>query len=161
LQEHVQLFMRLKPVHMSGDEAENDEAARAGIYTIIEAAWQSDALKTFLRSLEATYVKNWKTTVGNRGRGGKAPRRRIAKRDGKVVDSVAPIGLWRNCYDAAWLQCQEVWVVRDLYIVDAEYNFTVDTSKGLVSPDDAQKTLDGMLLTAGIEKRMTEIVEGA
>ena len=82
---------------MSGDEAENNEAERAGIYTIIEAAWQSDGLKTFLRSLEATYVKNWKTTVGGRGRGGKAPRRRIAKRDGKVVDSVAPIGLWHNC----------------------------------------------------------------
>lgn len=136
---------------MSGDEAEDDEAERAGIYTIVEAEWQSDPLKTFLRALDTQYIKGWSTCVGDRGHGGKRPRRRIAKvSDAKVVDSVAPIGLWRNCYNAAWVERQDAWFIRDLCIVDRDYDFSLDFSKGPTSGEVAKEMQKTFMQVAGM-----------
>ncbi|KAI1783124.1 hypothetical protein LXA43DRAFT_904207, partial [Ganoderma leucocontextum] len=152
MKEHVQLFLRLKPVHMSGDEAENDEDRLSSVYTIIEAAWQSTALKTFLRQLDAMYVAAWPKRVGDRGRGGKGPRRRKVKANGKgrVVDSVAPVGLWRNCYDDEWVKQQDPWVIRELCIVNDDYDFTIHAARGTVSAEEANGIQETILVAAGV-----------
>ncbi|KAI1789370.1 hypothetical protein LXA43DRAFT_1062880 [Ganoderma leucocontextum] len=127
LSQHVQLFLRLKPVHMSSDEAEDEESDRAGNYTIIKATWQSHPLKTFLHSLDNQYIKGTS--------------------DARVLDSVAPIGLWRNCYNETWVQRQDAWVIRDLCIIDEDYDFSLNFSKGAV-PGEVAVEMQRMLLQA-------------
>ena len=75
LDEHYLLFSKLRVVHMSGDEAESEEARRKGVYVIIEAEWQSEDFKIFVRSLDQRYLNDWDKGVGNRKRG-RPPRQR-------------------------------------------------------------------------------------
>lgn len=114
------MFAKLDIVHMSGDEAESVEGRRSGTYIIIEAAWQSEEMKLFLRALDERYFLDW---ADAHKQGGRGPRKRIAKPDGRVVNSEAPVGLWINCYDPAWLRKQPPWVVRELYIINQPYKF--------------------------------------
>ena len=124
--EHVLIFTKLAPVHMSGDEAESEEARRKGIYVIIEAEWQSEDFKTFVRSLNQRYLEDWDKQVGRRKRG-RPPRQRYTSASKPlVVDSVAPVGLWRNCYDLTWLGKQPQWIIRELDIINQDYDFTIN-----------------------------------
>ena len=117
----------LSPVHMSGDEAPNARMRRRGIFIIIEAEWQSVAFKTFVRTLDQLYIDQWDAGNGTGKRSGRGPRERIAQPDGKKSkDTAAPCGLWRNCYNPAWLSKQTEWAIYRLGIIDEDYDFTID-----------------------------------
>lgn len=119
----------LRPVHMSGDETDGLEKTHPPTFRIVEARWQSLAFKLFLRLLDALYRENWATPVGDRATSGNPPRVRIEQEDGRSKDSLAPIGLWRNCYDPAWLKSLRPHVRASLKIIDADYDFTLPPLK--------------------------------
>ncbi|KAI9059318.1 hypothetical protein FKP32DRAFT_1580073, partial [Trametes sanguinea] len=126
LEQHALLLSKLQPRHMSGDEATSASDRLAGIFTIIEAAWQSEQLKFFLRRLDVLYAVEYLKPSKGRLRSGKPPRQRIAKPTSRQADSPAPIGLWRNCYDEAWLARQRRHFIKGLEIIDEDYDFSLD-----------------------------------
>ncbi|KAI1785296.1 hypothetical protein LXA43DRAFT_900055 [Ganoderma leucocontextum] len=153
--EHVRLFTKLDPVHMSSDEAESAEARRKGLYAIIEAEWQSEDFKTFVRSLNQCYLDDWDKGVGKRKCGHPPRQRYVSASNPSIVDSVAPVGLWRNCYDLTWLRKQPEWIVRDLAIINEDYNFTIQWPKTVtVSEQEANELQREMVgpLADGMEE---------
>ncbi|KAL7279757.1 hypothetical protein ACG7TL_006164 [Trametes sanguinea] len=131
LDDHAALLAKLEPRHMSGDEAKTATDRLVGIFVIIEAAWQSAEIKTFLRQLDILYAIEYMKPSGGRLRSGKAPRQRIVRPDGRTVDSAAPVGLWRNCYDQAWLGRQRPHFIKGLEIIDEDYDFSLDMDAAL------------------------------
>lgn len=134
---------------MSGDEADGPKGRLTSTYIIIEAKWQSDDMKEFLRQLDQRYVDDW--VKGLRNRGGRGPRQRVARAGAEVMDSDAPKGLWRNCYNDAWLQSKPAWFVADLEIIDADYDFNIDFCRGTVSLEQAKEVHDVFMKAAGID----------
>ncbi len=120
--------------NMSGDELENARATHRR-YRIIEAQWMSTALRTFLRRLDSIYIEYCAT----RGGGGSGPRERIPYPTPKVEDSPAPDGLWRNCYDDAWLASRPAHRLRKLQIIESNYDFSLHVE----FDEDAAMTEDG------------------
>ncbi|KAI9057617.1 hypothetical protein FKP32DRAFT_1583395, partial [Trametes sanguinea] len=131
LDRHGELLGKLEPRHMSGDEAKTPMDRLTGVYVIIEAAWQSVQLKTFLRQLDILYAVEYMKPSGGLLRSGKPPRQRIVRPDSRTMDSAAPIGLWRNCYDARWLSRQRPHFIKGLEIIDEDYDFTLDMDAAL------------------------------
>ena len=124
LGEHVALFKRLRPCHMSGDETDGDVKVHPPTYRIVETRWQSLELKTFLRALDTMYREKWAAPPIGRATSGNAPRFRI-EAGSRIEDGVAPIGLWRNCYDKAWLASLKPHVLQSLKVRDEDYNFSL------------------------------------
>lgn len=117
---------------MSGDEAkvENDEDDRQKhprVYFIVDAAWQSGGLKTFVRMLDQWNISDWRQKIGDKLPGGNAPRKRVELAKPRVVDSLAPPGLWRNCYDERWLESLNPVPRARLNVVDSDYDFLLPT----------------------------------
>ena len=115
---------------MSGDEAvmetsEEDRRVHPQVYHIVEAAWQSREFKTFARDLEVWNIDDWRLTGGGRLPGGSSPRKRIALEKPRVVNSRAPRGLWRNCYNSQWLKKLSNPQRQLLNIVDEDFDFTL------------------------------------
>ncbi|KAI9058752.1 hypothetical protein FKP32DRAFT_1581023, partial [Trametes sanguinea] len=131
LDEHIELLAKLEPRHMSGDEAKTDMDRLTGVYVIIEAAWQSEQMKTFLRQLDVLYAVEFMKPSGGHLRSGKPPRQRIVRPDSRTVDSAAPVGLWRNCYDERWLSRQREHFIKGLQIIDEDYDFKLDMDAAL------------------------------
>ncbi|EIW59759.1 uncharacterized protein TRAVEDRAFT_121182 [Trametes versicolor FP-101664 SS1] len=117
---HFALLTRLSPSNMSGDETEAAEATRR-TYRIIKARWQSAALRTFLRALDAKRRDLWENPPQPR-LWWNAPRIRVESANSEE-DGRAPIGLWRNCYDEEWLQALKPEQREALEVVDEDYNF--------------------------------------
>lgn len=130
---HKTLFSKLRPMHMSGDETDGPAKTHPPTFRIVEARWQSLELKTFLRMLDALYREIWAKPIGNRATSGNPPRHRVERRDGRSEDSVAPVRLWRNCYDAAWLKSLRPHVRNSLEIIDSDYNFAIPPPEELAS----------------------------
>ena len=107
---------------MSADETDGERTTDTK-YRIILARWQSRELRDFLWTLDAYYRQDWAHPPHTRAIGGNRPRQRIL-RAGYAEDGIAPIGLWRNCYDQHWLESQLSHVIRELEIVDEDYDFT-------------------------------------
>ncbi len=82
--------------------------------------WQSRDYKDFMHGLD----KIWK--MNRRSKGGNLPRKRIELADPTWVDSEAPPGLWRNCYDDEWLRKQPHQKRIELRIINEEYDFSLD-----------------------------------
>ncbi|RDX40492.1 hypothetical protein OH76DRAFT_1302713, partial [Lentinus brumalis] len=116
--QHRQLFRLLTPASMSGDETDGPEKKHPPVWRIIIAKWQSQALRNFLWALDRMYREDW----AKRRVGGNPPRVRV-QREGTEEDGIPPIGLWKNCFDDAWLAKQPDYYVRDLEIVDEDYDF--------------------------------------
>lgn len=132
LNRHKRLFSLLRPVHMSGDETDGPVKTHPPTFRIIEARWQSFAFKTFLRTLDALYRERWAHPVGDRATPGNPPRSRIERPEsGRDEDGVAPVGLWRNCYDKEWLNALRPHVREALQIIDADYDFTLPAPRVL------------------------------
>ena len=129
LSEHKALFAKLRPIHMSGDETDGDEKSIPPTFRIINVRWMSRELRLFLRTLDALYRERWAKPIGNRATAGNAPRYRVERSNGRWEDGVAPIGLWRNCYDSAWLKSLRPHVRASLNIIDADYNFSLPQPK--------------------------------
>ena len=120
LTQHRRLFRLLEATNMSGDETDGAEKTHPPRWRIIIARWQSRELRNFLWSLDRMHREDW----ARRRTGGNPPRERVL-REGYDEDGTAPVGLWRNCYDQAWLQAQPAHVIRELEIVDEDYDFTL------------------------------------
>ncbi len=110
---------------MSGDETDGPEKVHPGTFRIVEARWQSLELKTFLRLLDVLYRLDWAKPIGIRATAGNQPRVRVERPDGRSEDGVAPIGLWQNCYDVAWLESLRPHVRRSLNIIESDYQFDI------------------------------------
>ena len=130
---------------MSGDEAvvessTDNRQAHPRVFFIVEAAWQSEPFKRFVRTLDEWNIEDWRQKVGDILPGGNSPRRRVALATPRVVNSPAPIGLWRNCYDPGWLKKLKGHVRERLQIIDEDYDFSLPTysqlNKGDMATDD-------------------------
>ena len=121
---------------MSGDETDGPVKTHPPKFRIIEARWQSLEFKIFLRTLDALYRETWAKPVGNRATSGNPPRERHEHPDARVEDGVAPIGLWRNCYNAAWLRSLRPHVRESLNIIDSDYDFSLPKPKVDEEPTD-------------------------
>ncbi|KAI0708437.1 hypothetical protein C8Q76DRAFT_593952, partial [Earliella scabrosa] len=129
---HLALLSQLKPSHMSGDEAEVDSEddsvkrqPHPRKYFIIGSAWQSKPLIEFFHTLDKWHLEDFKNGVGDQLPGGNAPRERLPHPDGRIDNTVAPRGLWRNCYDPDWLATLKPHVREQLRIIDEDYDFTL------------------------------------
>ena len=120
---------------MSGDETDGDTRAHPPVFRIIESRWQSTTLKTFFRALDLLYRQRWSDgkVVGNRATPGNPPRIRVSRVDGRTEDTVAPIGLWRNCYDTSWLHSLRPHVRASLRIIDSDYIFSLPPTPSRVA----------------------------
>ncbi|PIL35031.1 hypothetical protein GSI_02818 [Ganoderma sinense ZZ0214-1] len=130
LDHHLVLFDDIEAAHLSSDEpafGTDDRQSQFKLYYIIEAAWQSQDFKKFVWALDQWYLYYARPKVGMKQRGGNLPRVREALPKGKarVVDSIAPRGLWRNCYDEDWLKNLKVSEREDLNMRDEDYDFTL------------------------------------
>ncbi|KAI9060537.1 hypothetical protein FKP32DRAFT_1577556, partial [Trametes sanguinea] len=125
LNQHKRLLSMLRPVHMSGDETDGPTKTHPPTFRIVEARWQSLTLKLFLRALDDLYREMWAKPVGDRATSGNPPRIRVQRPGGRVEEGIAPIGLWRNCYDRDWLKSLRPHVRESLNIIDEDYNFTL------------------------------------
>ncbi len=110
---------------MSGDETDGDEKTHPPVWRIRLACWQSVLLRTFLWLLDRYYREDWAKPVHRRAMGGNVPRVRVPRTGCYDEDSIAPIGLWRNCYDKDWLEAQPAHIVRELEIVAEDYDFGI------------------------------------
>ncbi|KAI1783090.1 hypothetical protein LXA43DRAFT_904308, partial [Ganoderma leucocontextum] len=120
---HVRFFKLLEPVNMSGDETDGDAKTHPPKWRILLARWQSSELKNFLWEIDRMYREDWGHPPHKRATGGNPPRDRVHRPD-CYEEGIAPMGLWRNCYDETWLKAQAPHFVRELEIVDEDYNFT-------------------------------------
>ena len=68
---------------------------------------------------------------GHKHAGGNTPRERLELADGETVDSPAPKGLWRNCYNPAWLKGLKPYQYEALQIIDEDYEFSLDARADL------------------------------
>ncbi|KAI0715889.1 hypothetical protein C8T65DRAFT_572658, partial [Cerioporus squamosus] len=120
--QHRALFRLLEAANMSGDETDGPEKTHPPRWRIKIAKWQSRELRNFLWSLDRMYREDW----ARRRSGGNPPRERVLQ-DGEDEDEdgIAPVGLWRNCYDRDWLQAQPAHIVRELEIIDEDYDFSL------------------------------------
>ena len=110
-------------MNMSGDEQDGPEKQYPPIWRIMIARWQSQELRNFFWALDRMYREDWRKEVN----GGNMPRQRVfcGPKESTVEDGVAPIGLWRNCYDPVWLSEQPPHIIRELEIVDEDYDFSL------------------------------------
>ena len=127
---HAALLNKLRPCHMSGDEATvetgaGDSGTSGQAYHIIEAAWQSQEFKTCMRDLDVWNIRDFDAN----GSSGSRPRRRVALLEPHIVDSSAPVGLWRNCYNPSWLKTLDKPRRRLLRIIDEDFDFTLPKYK--------------------------------
>ncbi|KAI9061952.1 hypothetical protein FKP32DRAFT_1554193, partial [Trametes sanguinea] len=124
---HLELFAKLKPEFMSGDETDRDENRKKihpPSFTVVEPEWASFEYRRFVRKIDAWRYHDWKNpTVDGDYKGGNGPR--VRKFKGEMVNSPAPKGLWRNCYNQAWVSKLKPHQLRSLSIVDEDYDFTL------------------------------------
>ncbi|KAI0735955.1 hypothetical protein C8Q76DRAFT_568662, partial [Earliella scabrosa] len=130
LYQHKLLFDMLEARHMSGDEAvvqdsTDNRLKHPRVYHIVEAAWQSEEFKAFVRMLDQWNIEDWGVKVGDKQRGGNSPRERIPLAKPRVINSPAPVGLWRNCYSPSWLQSLKPHARERLQTIDEDYDFTL------------------------------------
>lgn len=125
---HFELFSLIKPQHMSDDETDRDEDGKRllpAAFTIRDAQWMSDLYRTFMRTLDDWHYDKWANGVDGVETGGNAPRTHNSL--GRVANPRAPSGLWRNCYNNAWLATLKPHQRHRLKIIDADYDFTLPT----------------------------------
>ncbi|PIL31027.1 hypothetical protein GSI_05721 [Ganoderma sinense ZZ0214-1] len=123
---HRNLIRLLDPCNMSGDETDGEKTTDSD-YRIITSRWQSQELRNFLWTIDAHYRQDWANPTHRRAMGGNRPRTRVLRQDGRSEGGIAPIGLWRNCYDQEWLDDQPAYIIRELEVVDEDYDFSIVT----------------------------------
>lgn len=146
----MELLLELQPVHMSGDETDPEVSGPPKGWLIINPHWRSAEFTQFFTRLDEIHHENWrypslKPSRRKRNAGqnkppgykerthhtqGAPPRTR--KRSAKHEDGHAPPFLYRNCYDAEWMETLPRWRKEAMQIVDRDYDFTIH-------PDDLPK----------------------
>ncbi|KAI0366121.1 hypothetical protein BV20DRAFT_952825 [Pilatotrama ljubarskyi] len=132
LTRHYALFDGLKAAHMSGDEPmDDDEKQRLGLdntqpsrrlFVVIEGEWESSEWKRFMRSLDAMNLED----KAHADPGGNQSRVRIDSSTCRIAKNrPVPKGLWRNCYNQAWLAKQKPHFIDSLNVRDMDYDFSL------------------------------------
>ena len=85
----------------------------------------SEELRKFLRKLDEAHYDDSLNLPEKQSQGGSGPRERKPRDPRKSIVGVAVKGLWRNCYNPAWLATLKRHKIRDLQIIDEEYDFTI------------------------------------
>ena len=126
LRRHRRLLKKLEPKHMSGDEPERDEKGirvLPKVFRKIDAEWQSKELAAFFERLENQYRIDQADTPGN------SFHTRLPS-GGKSVDTIAPIGLPKNCYNPIWLAKKSKLKRAALNISGVVWDFSVPDNLG-------------------------------
>lgn len=87
---------------ISSDESDYNQ--RPPIFNRISPVWRSTELRDFLWRLDEIAAEDGTRPIGRRRRGPNQRMRQRPRTDHINKESVAPIGLPRNCYDEAWLK---------------------------------------------------------
>ncbi|KAI0675880.1 hypothetical protein C8Q78DRAFT_963590, partial [Trametes maxima] len=124
LQHHYRLFNLLSVSSMSGDESDGTNLCGERTYRIVNARWQSASLRKFLRTLDALHREACLAPKQRLGRW-TYPIIRLETSGAQEEDGTPPVGLWRNCYDPAWLESLDVDRHYTLQIIDEDYDFAV------------------------------------
>ncbi|KAI0738694.1 hypothetical protein C8Q80DRAFT_1113287, partial [Daedaleopsis nitida] len=117
---HCALLSKLKPAHVSPDKPADPDNPDCRKFHIIEARWQSKAYKTFMRDIDKKSAQSRANKSGNKR------RERIELAIPETINSEAPVGLWRNCYDVMWLKSLEPHEFHALEVIEDEYDFSLE-----------------------------------
>ena len=109
---------------MSDDETDG-EKKHPPVWRVVEAEWMSQELKIFFQRLDDMYRNDWEKPIGKRRTPGNPPRVRNRTPDGRKKASVAPVGLHRNCYDAAWLANLSQPDFEELSVIEGIWDLTI------------------------------------
>lgn len=131
LRRHVGLLKKLQPKHVSPDEPVVPNDRHCWTFHIVEAKWQSQAYKRFMRGLDELRANGRAVAIGDHNPGGNVPRSRVELLHPKLVASPAPKGLWQNCYDSDWLRQLQPFQYEALEVIERDYDFSLDRR-----PDD-------------------------
>ncbi len=131
---HQALLSMMAASNMSGDETDGEQVEHPPVYRIIIAAWQSHELRTLLWSLDAKYIDHWKSPPYQRRTSGNPVRVRRLHQTCRTVSGIAPIGLWRNCYNSEWLETLDEWEIELLEINEEEYDFALEAKPLKLQP---------------------------
>lgn len=135
------LWQALTPANMSDDETDSGGKKGKGkatrrrkrhwpTWTVIRSLWQSDTLIHFLHGVDKHYRRDWENPgrySAKRKSSGQPPRRRYLKATSKVEEGVVPRGLWRNCYNPAWLKTLRPDELAALQIIDEDFDLELPT----------------------------------
>lgn len=124
LHRHLQLFAHISARHLSGDETDGPKKTHPPIFSVNNATWMSEELRTFFRFLDELYRDDWSRDR----KPGNPPRTRISRGDSR--DVAAPKGLHRNCYSQDWLKNLKPHQFKNLRIVAKDWDFAI--------PDDME-----------------------
>ncbi|KII83127.1 hypothetical protein PLICRDRAFT_119787, partial [Plicaturopsis crispa FD-325 SS-3] len=125
-------FFPLQASAMSGDETDEEGKGPAKTFRIVTPEWRSAVLTTFLRTVDDIGHENWRSPVHSRAVQGNPPRTRVEvdKPTSFNLELCKPIrGLWRNCYDSAWLASLQPWELAHLEPRDDDYDFTIPSEE--------------------------------
>ncbi|EIW57906.1 uncharacterized protein TRAVEDRAFT_126313, partial [Trametes versicolor FP-101664 SS1] len=125
LNQHAALLKQLKPRNMSGDETDGPSKTHLPTWSIVISDWQSLPLRTMLWRIDEMGIEDWLHPKGTRATQGNPPRLRILRDGGKTEDGNAPSGLHRNCYNPAWLDTLCPHQLRNLQMIDTDYDFSI------------------------------------
>lgn len=137
LNEHLKLFENMENAHMSDDEPDEDHNGDRSFpsrFHSYRPDWRSAELGTFLHTIDTHTPVLWGRPKGRRATPGNPPRQRY-EMENMVRPGEVPVGLWKNCYDAAWLSRQRPHIVRNLEIIDSDYD--LDTACLIFTDSDS------------------------
>ncbi|KAI0694481.1 hypothetical protein C8T65DRAFT_584992, partial [Cerioporus squamosus] len=124
--EHKLLLSKFDPANHSEDETDVEgprRRSRANRFRIILSEWMSTGLRGLLRSFDEEYIDDWEMSPKKRRKGGSTPRERVIPTPLLSTLGTPAVGLWRNCYNEAWLQTLRPHDLRDLRIQPGTYDF--------------------------------------
>lgn len=111
---------------MDGDEpVGGEEKAFPVKFRIFRPKWASQELCNYWWSLDAEYRLHYGKPTHERATRGNPPRDRELP-EGSVEAGITPIGLWRNCYNKAWLDSLEPYLLWELEIVEEDFDFNLE-----------------------------------
>ena len=108
---------------------ESDYSQRPPIFKRISPVWRSAELRNFLWRLDEIAAEDGTRPIGRRRRGPNQQTRQRTRTNQINTESVAPIGLPRNCYDEVWLKGLTRRQRNELEMV-SDHDFTVMQESG-------------------------------
>lgn len=79
-----------------------------------------------MKDLDRLKAQADEEAIGASRKPGALARDRVELAQPKVVNTAAPKGLWRNCYDEAWLSGLKLPSLRTLEVREGDYDFSLD-----------------------------------
>ncbi|KAI0313494.1 hypothetical protein OF83DRAFT_1037694, partial [Amylostereum chailletii] len=105
----------------SGSDTDEGSARGRKTYVRITPIWRSRPFSNWMWSLDDIVLNQRMPRVGTRAVPGAEPR--LRKQSTCVnMEAVAPPGLYRNCYDSAWVDSLLNYNKRNLHMVQLDYD---------------------------------------